>query len=202
MEDTQNREALIQEMLRTAKKTDIPTGLQDVIHKGDEELGAPMTVHEIKSSGYVYVWDTRTFEKVPILYYMLPSKLRQRREDGSYRFTTVDPKKMPYRGAIKCLLHTDSPSRKHYDELGFRTCPKSNISNQHQLKQHMLKKHRQEWETIEDERKDRERQEDRELQRALLGGKVEKAKIICDVCGVDFGTQKAMENHKKEKHGG
>lgn len=208
MKDTQieDREAIIQEMLSKAPRTDIPGGLneQPVIHRGDKELEAPMTVHEIKSSGYVFVWDTRTYDKIPILYYMLPQKLRQRREDGSYRFTTVDPKKQPRRGTIKCLLHPNSPDRGHYDELGFRVCKKSNINNQHQLKQHMIKKHPQEWRAIEDERKEKERQEDRELQRLLLGRQVNQqaTKPICDICGADFGTEKALEKHKIEKHGG
>jgi len=167
----QENEALIQEALRDAAKVTLPSDLAShpVIHRGDEALEAPMTVKELSSAGYVYVWDTRTYEKVPILYYMLSSKLRQKREDGSFRFTTNDPHKLPKRGAVKCLLHKDSKHRAHFDELGFRVCLKNNITNQHQLKQHMLKKHPQEWAAIEDERKERERQEDRQLQHLIMG---------------------------------
>ena len=174
----QQNEALIQEMLRDAKKTEIPSELRTnpVIHKGDETLQAPMTVKEISSAGYVWVWDSRTFEKIPILYYMLPSKLRQRRPDGSFRFTTTDPKEKPIRGTIKCMLHKEGESRKHYDELGFRGCLKENIPNQYQLKQHMLKKHPQEWAAIEAERIDKEKAEDRALQRLLLASQMEKVK--------------------------
>jgi hypothetical protein len=173
-EDTQNKmteqEALIAEMLRDAQKGEVPSSLKEnpVIHKGDEVLEAPMTVKEISSAGYVWVWDTRTYEKIPILYYMLPSKLRQRRPDGSYRFTTTDPGKPPRRGTIKCLLPPDNPKREEYNARGLRVCRKSNITNQYQLRQHMIKKHPQEWAEIEEERKEREKREDRELQRALL----------------------------------
>ena len=104
---------------------------------------------------------------------MLPSKLRTRRKDGSFRFTPIDPKQKPKRGTVKCLLHKDSENRAHYDKLGFRVCPKDNITNEYQLKQHMNKKHPQEWKAIEDEKKDRERQEDRELQKLILGKVVE-----------------------------
>ncbi len=177
MEDSQTKtieqenESLIEEALRDAKKTELPSSLtkDPVIHKGDETLEAPMTVKEISSAGYVWVWDSRTFVKIPILYYMLPSKLRLKRKDGSFRFTTIDPKRKPKRGTVKCLLHKDGENRAHYDKLGFRVCPKDNITNEYQMKQHMHKKHPQEWKAIEDEKKDRERQEDRALQKLILG---------------------------------
>ena len=180
MEDTQKstqeQELLIQEMLRDAKKTELSSELtaNPVINKGDAELPAPMVVRSISSAGYVYVWDTRSYEKLPILYYMLPSKLRQRRPDGSFRFTTNDPGLLPKRGSIKCMLHLNGENRKYYDELGFRVCGKENITNNYQLRQHMLKKHPQEWKAIEEERTNKEKQEDRALQRLLLASQATK----------------------------
>ena len=182
-EDTQTleqeNEALIAQALRDAKLTQLPSSLTSdpVIHKGDETLEAPMTVKELSGPGHVWVWDSRTFERIPILYYMLPQKMRTKRVDGSYRFTTVDPGQKPKRGTIKCMLHKDGKNRKHYDDLGFRVCPKDNITNPHQLKQHMLKKHKQEWADIEDGRKDSERAEDRELQRILIKAQMPKAPL-------------------------
>lgn len=179
-EDSQNNEALIQEMLRDAKTADLPSDLKTnpVISRGDGTLPAPMTVKEISGSGYVWVWDSRTYEKIPILYYMLPSKLRQRREDGSFRFTTTDPGKKPTRGAILCMLHKDGENREGYDALGFRHCKKSNITNAYQLTEHMRKKHPQEWNAIKAEKEDREKVEDRELQRMLLKSQIkEPAKV-------------------------
>ena len=220
MEDTlqkkveQENEALIAEMLRNAEKIELPSELKTnpVIHKGDAVLEAPMVVKEISSAGYVWVWDSRTFEKMPILYYMLPSRLRERRPDGSFRFTTVDPGKEPQRGTIKCRLHSDSPDRAHYNELGFRVCKKDNITNPYQLRQHMLKKHPQEWAAIDEEQKSKEKEEDRALQRLLIAQQLEKLekgtkemeetpktgkpKFICDICNADFGTQVIMEKHK------
>lgn len=175
----QDNESLIQEALRDAKLVDLPSKLKEdpVIHRGDEELDAPMTVKELSSAGYVYVWDSRTFERAPVLYYMLPSILRRRREDGSFIWTTNDPKRLPKRGTLKCLLHKDSPDRKEYDKMGLRTCKKSNIINAFEVKQHMSKKHPKEWLAIEDARKEKERQEDRSFQRTLyeaVGGKKEE----------------------------
>ncbi len=215
----QGNEAMIQEMLRNAPKVEIPSDLtaNPIVHRGDATLETPMTVKEISGSGYVQVWDSRTFEKAPVLYYMLPAKLRQRRPDGSFRFTTVDPGKLPKRGAIKCMLHSEAENRVHYDELGFRVCRKSNITSPYQLKQHMLKKHPQEWAAIEEERKEKERQEDRQLQRLLLENQMQKestpappvedmpqetskAPFICDICGADFGAQITRDKHKEDKH--
>ncbi len=170
-------ESLIQEALRDAKFVDMPSELKEhpVIHGGDDELVAPMTVKELTSAGYVYVWDTRTYERAPVLYYMLSEVLRRRRKDGSFIWTTNDPKKRPKRGTHKCLLHKDNPSRGEYDKMGLRTCEKSNITNEFEVKQHMLRKHPKEWDAIEDVRKERERQEDRTFQKALyeaVGSKV------------------------------
>jgi len=178
----QGNDALIQEMLRDAQPANLPSDLKEhpVLHSGDETLAAPMTVKELSGGGYVWVWDTRTYDKIPILTYMLPSKLRSRRPDGSFRFTTANPGKLPKRGTVKCLLHQDTENRQHYDELGFRTCAKCNITNQYQLQQHMKKKHPQEWEAIELERMATERKEDRELQKLLVKGATPKALLPKD----------------------
>ena len=180
MTDTlQDNESLIQEQLRDAKLVELPSELKEnpVIHRGDETLDAPMTVKELSNAGYVYVWDSRTYKRAPVLYYMLASILRRRRDDGSFIWTTNDPKQLPKMGHMKCLLHKDSPNRKEYDEMGFRTCKKSNIINAFEVKQHMTKKHPKEWQSIEDQRKERERQEDRAdaklLRTALVGHKEE-----------------------------
>lgn len=215
-EEEQANKALIAEMLRDATKVELPSELtrQPIVHSGDAVLPAPMTVKEISSAGYVWVWDTRSYEKVPILYYMLPSRLRERRPDGSFRFTTTDPGKEPKRGTIKCLLHPEAANRAHYDELGFRVCNKNNITNPYQLQQHMKKKHPQEWAAIEEERKTAEREQDRALQHALLTQQLEKrreiaqeveqesqksskASFICDICGADFGAQITLKRHKE-----
>lgn len=169
-EDTRTvmeNEKLIQEMLAGVDKVTFPID-EPIVHKGDATLDAPMVAKEISSAGYVYVWDTETFEKLPVLYYMLPSKLRQIRKDGVRRFTTIDPKQKPWRGTTKCLLHKDGEQRKYYDTLGFRVCNKQNITNPHALTQHMRLKHPQEWKFIEEARLQKEKQEDRELQRAIL----------------------------------
>ena len=177
--------ALIAEMLRDAKEVELPSELKEnpVIHKGDDELEAPMTVKELTSAGYVYLWDSRTYEGAPVLRYMATEVLSRRREDGSFIWTTIDPKKRPVRGTHKCLLHQDGSDRKEYDKMGLRTCRKSSIKNEFEVKQHMMKKHPKEWLAIEDVRKEKERQEDRADQKVLrevLMNKVEPPLYVSD----------------------
>lgn len=206
-------ESLIQEMIRDAEKVNLKDEFSSnpVVHKGDADLDAPMVAKEVSTAGYVWVWETRTYEKLPVLYYMLPAKLRQRRPDGSFRFTTVDPKKDPRRGTLKCFLHKDDPNRKHYDEMGFRLCSKANLTNEYERRRHMNLKHPKEWDSLESERKDRERLEDRELQKMMIASitktplsepVVEATNPIdevykCDICGKEVSSPLALAGHKR-----
>jgi hypothetical protein len=224
----QEQEALIQEMMRGVETHELPGDLSrnPVIHRGDAEQPAPMVVNTISSAGYVYMWDTRTFAKIPVLRYLLEKKLRQRREDGSFRFTTIDPRRPMVQGSIKCILHPDNENRKHFNELGFRSCPKNNITNQYQLERHMALKHKQEWAAITAEKTLRERDEDRKIQQdlaramgAVISGSTPRPApisapptivpepttpsrlgFICEVCEADFGSQKTLEKHRETQH--
>jgi len=176
--EDRERENLIREMLATAQKTELPSELSKnpIIHKGDEEQPAPMVVNQISSAGYVWIWSTETGEQVPCLYYRLGQVLRQKLPTGKYRFSTIDPGIRPHRGTIKCMLHKDSPNREYYDTLGFPVCRKSNLTNPYQLKMHMQRRHPQAWATIEQERTEKEKDEDRKLQRAILASLDERGK--------------------------
>ena len=162
-------EALIQEMLRRTP-VEVPTEIEKnpVIHKGDETMEAPVVLNKVSSAGYLYLWDTETKERVPILYYMLPQQMRKKRADGQFRFSGTKPVGEPWKGTTKCLLHKDNPQRAYFDSIGYRVCKKENIASSHALTQHMRLKHPQEWKQIEDERAKKEKEEDRNLQRAIL----------------------------------
>lgn len=212
MEDTltaENNEAMVAEMLRSAKGIELPSDLKQnpVIHKENEELPARMVVSELQSGKYFWIWETDSHEKVPCLGYMLQQKLRQHLPSGKPRFTLTNPGILPKRGSLKCLLHQDSPDRDTHDEMGFATCPKSNITNRHQLEMHMRKRHKQEWEAIENDRLSKEREEDRTLQRLLLANAasnaqetketIEKESFTCEKCNKEFRYRKTYRNHIK-----
>ena len=165
MEDTNNKE-LIEEMVREAKGAPEPGTMQrgQVI---EGEGDTPMITHSLASAKYVYLYNTKTGLRIPCNRNMLRAQLQKKREDGTLRFTTIDPHITRKRGTYKCLLHPDDPNRNHYDDLGFAVCHKK-LTSPYQVKRHMGKRHKSEWAAIEEERKDRERQEDRDFQRQLM----------------------------------
>ena len=173
MEDTtqtiqKGNETDIEEMLRDAKKAPEPGTLDTVIHRGDADQPAPMTLAQLSSAGWVYIYENTDGQRSTANRNMLSQLLKVKNRDGTPRFTTRKPDYEPKRGTLKCLLHREDPNREHYAEIGFVTCPKSNITSPYQVTQHMRKRHPVEWATIEKERTDRERKEDREFQRNLM----------------------------------
>lgn len=182
MEDTkvieQENAELIEKMLREAEKADEPGSADRIINRGDSTNPAPMVVTEIKSAGYSYVYDTKTGERSTVNNNMLPSQLRKKRPDGSFVFTLKKPDIEVKRGTYKCMLHASDPNRAYYDTLGLPVCPKDNLTAPVQVRRHMQKRHKMEWEIIEGERIERERQHDRRLQESLIlaaGGKLDVA---------------------------
>jgi len=168
--NTINNDALIEEMMRDAEKAAEPGDIvQDpVVNRGSEDAPFPAVLKDLSSAGYVYVYDTRTAERSIINRNMLRSALRKVRPDGSTVFTIHKPAFEPARGTYKCMLHKDAPNRKHYDEMGFATCPKANLRSPYQVEQHMKHRHKQEYAAIEAERLRNEKQEDRDFQKNLM----------------------------------
>lgn len=168
-EDTPTtNDVMIEEMLRDAEKAPEPGTMDKVIHRGDEKQPAPMTLSELSSAGWVYIYDLADGQRSVANRNMLPQLLKVKNRDGTVRFTTRKPDYEPKRGTLKCLLHEDDTNRQHYADMGFVACPKSNITSPYQVTQHMRKRHPVEWDGIEKERTDQERKEDRELQYAVL----------------------------------
>ena len=178
MEDSQTKQiqeenrGTIEEMIRDAEVAPEPGTRAKVIHSGDEEQPAPMTLAQLTSAGWCYIYEELTGERSIANKNMLPQLLKIKEGDGSFRFTTVKPINPPFpikRGTLKCILHKDDPNRRHYTELGLPECRKSNLTSPYQVRRHMLKKHPDQWAVIEQERKDKERKEDRDFQNVILG---------------------------------
>ncbi len=160
----------LEELLRMAEGAPEPGTLsaRQILHRGDDDLPAPMVASALSSAGYAFIYDTRTGERSLTNRNMLPSQLKKKRPDGTSVFTTRRPKVRPARGSHTCLLHPSRPERAHFDELGLPKCPKANLTSAHQVKRHMMNRHKVEWATIEEERVRREKAEEREFQRTLL----------------------------------
>ena len=187
-------EKLIEEVLQDAEKANEPGTLSrlQILEKGDDAT-SPMIASELKSAGYVYIYDTRTGDRSLCNRNMLPQHLKKKRPDGSTVFTTVNPGIETKKGTFKCLLHADSPDRAHYDELGFATCKKANLTSRFQVMRHMQKRHKMEWAAIEQERIDAKEQADRDFQRMVMG------KVMGDVKEVKEVKPEVYESNKDRK---
>lgn len=152
------------------------------VHEGTEEVPMPIRVSDQLSAGYVYIWDTRTGDRSLTNRQMLTLQLSKRREDGSQVFTMADPKIPQIIGEFKCMLHKDDPNRADYDRRKLPICNRENLASLQDVKDHMKHRHRREWASIEEERlrlkeeakEEREREFQKEMIAAALGGKNKK----------------------------
>ena len=139
-----------------------------LVVESDKALGVEMSPTQLKSAGYVYIYDTRTHERSLCSRNVLLRNLQKKRPDGSMLFTTVKPSVGPKRGHLKCMLHPDGPNRYHYDELGLAVCMKDNLTSPYQVIRHMQKRHKVEYATIKEEEERLEKQKDRKLRESLI----------------------------------
>ena len=148
----------VEERLRDAEEAEEPgTMTTGSIIGTNAEM--PMSAAQLQSAGYVYVYDTRTADQYVVNRNMLAQQLQKTRPDGSYVFSTKKPDGIePVRGTFKCLLHADDANRDDYNRMGLPICPKDSLRSAHDVRLHMRHRHRREWETIEGERLDKERQ--------------------------------------------
>jgi hypothetical protein len=155
---TTNNEPAIEEMMRDAEIAEEP---------GDMKPGAvisasadmTMSAAELQSAGYVYVYDNRTADRSVVNRNMLQQQLEKQRPDGSFVFSTRKPEDIePVRGTFKCLLHADDPNREKYTQMGLVVCPKDSLRSQYDVSLHMQFRHRREWQSIEGEREQLERE--------------------------------------------
>lgn len=163
--------------MEAAEKAPEPgmTRVNEIIHKGDDEVPMQMMVKALRSAGYTYVYHTQTGERSVVNRNMLPAQLRKVRDDGKLAFTMAKPAVPPRRGSTLCLLHVDHPRRAEFDALGLPTCPKATLTSELQAEFHMQKKHKSSWAAIEKRREKSEKDEERELQRAFMQAVVQQA---------------------------
>ncbi len=139
-----------EKLLRDSTDMVDDTGIKegDRVQTGDNPY--PMGVASKLGAGYRWMYDTETGAPSPQSRNMIPSKLKERRQDGSTRWTLTDPGFRPKKGEILCMLHKDAKDRKLFDEMGLPVCKASNISNNFTRRRHMEKRHRNAWPAIQD----------------------------------------------------
>jgi hypothetical protein len=158
---TTSKEPAVEEMMRDAEEAAEPGDIKpgSVINATTDMT---MSASELQSAGYVYVYDTRTADRSVVNRNMLQQQLEKRREDGSFVFSTRKPEGIEAaRGTFKCLLHVDDPNRERYNQMGLIVCPKDSLRSQYDVSLHMQFRHRREWQTIEGEREEQEKERTR-----------------------------------------
>ena len=167
-------EKSVEEMVMEAEKAPEPG--RDILIEKNANPDIQLSVAQLNSAGWTYIYDTKTGEQSITNKNMLSTQLGKLRPDGTRYFTTARPPFLTVkRGHLKCLLHPDDPNRAHYDEMGLPVCgqidgkpAKSNLTSIFEVRNHMMKKHKREWQIIETERIDTEKTEERDFQRSLL----------------------------------
>ena len=182
-----------------------------VIHSSSDAFPIDVQIASLESAGYVYVYDTADGERSVVNRNMLEAQLSKLRPDGTRFFTTVKPAFEPVRGTLKCLLHKDDPERWQYDIWGFAVCNKSNLVSEFQVNRHVQVRHRMEWQTIYDDRERKEKEEERNFQRQLLGlatrtGPQPQATISAEAqfdtctCGQEYRVGYIAQHQRSKKH--
>ena len=127
-----------------------------------------MVIADLQSAGWTHLYDTQTREPSLCNNNAVLAQLSCRRENGSPIFTRTKPSMPPWRGTYKCILHEESRAVLPEDlRASFRFCSRAGIPNEYEVMMHMQHRHRNEWLAIERAREDRERREDRAIQRQM-----------------------------------
>ena len=139
-----------EKLLRDATDPVDETGMKegDRVQTGTNEY--PMGVASKLGAGYRWMYDTETGAPSPQSRNMIPSKLKERRQDGSTRWTLTDPGKRPKKGTILCMLHKEAEDRELFDTMGLPTCQQASLQSDFGRRLHMEKRHRNAWPVIQD----------------------------------------------------
>lgn len=162
---------LIEEQSESAPGTYLQEGeiLGRGTQDGDLPAGTFLRVNSLQYKGYVEVWDTQTGDKSRQPWWLLWQTMRKRREDGSLVFTRTDPKIPPdYGQDLFCPLNPAAPPDQRFTGRGFRHCRKKHIPHWDALQSHIQHSHKRAWAAMERARAEREREEDRALQRKVI----------------------------------
>jgi len=176
----------------TEAPTQIDKQIEQLARLGPEQVEeSRMTeagLMTISGAGRVLTYHSQTGEPTPCNRNMLLHHLRKTLPDGGFAYTLQDPGFRPRKGQVKCMLHPDV-RLPEYDSYGFPVCMSAHIPNNYEMRQHMKNRHRAAFQALELMREERQREEDRQFQRELLG----KATALPTLDLTTTGTTVSME---------
>ena len=210
--DIQAQERAIEELMNEAEDAPEPGSLRKgaSVHSASGTVPLSMTVSELQTAGYTYIYDRRDGSRSKTNNDMLHVQLEKRDDTGERIYTTVKPDYEPVKGTLKCMLHKDQPEREHYDVMGLETCSKSNLTSEYQVQRHMQNRHRMEWATISEENERIERETERAFQRAMMEAVSrgapsathlrDAASVICPQCQRACKNARSLRTHVQMAH--
>ena len=209
--DIQAQERAIEELMNEAEDAPEPgsLGKGTAIHSATSVVPLSMSVSELQTAGYTYIYDRRDGRQSKTNNDMLHQQLEKRDDTGARIYTTVKPDYEPVQGTLKCMLHKDQLEREHYDVMGLATCNKSNLTSEYQVQRHMQNRHRMEWATISEENERVERETERTFQRAMMEAvsrgappaiSSDTASIICPQCQRVCKNSRSLRTHVQMAH--
>lgn len=160
----------------TAEPSEFEEVIPDTYMREGEAIGGAdsdnpqgVSVSSLKFKGYVRVWDTQTGVESLQPWWLLWQTMRKQHEDGTPVFTRTNPNIAPNYGAdLFCPLNPSSPQYETFSGMGFKNCRKRHIPTQDAMYQHTRKSHKRAWESMQQQREDKIREEDRDLQRQAI----------------------------------
>jgi hypothetical protein len=210
--DIQAQELAIEELMKEMEEAPEPgsLGKGTAIHSATSEVPLSMSVSELQTAGYSYIYDRRNGAQSKTNNNMMQEQLEKRDETGARIYTTVKPDIEPAQGTLKCILHKDKPDREHYDAMGLATCNKANLTSEYQVNRHMQNRHPMEWATISEENERIERETERAFQRAMMEAVSRgapsttslqgAASVICPQCQRVCKNARSLRTHVQMAH--
>lgn len=198
----------------------LPIPENKVTDAEDQAVPFPMTPHELKSAGWSIVYHRKDRDARLVNNNMRAQVLATKDASEVLVFQANKPTQEPFRGTLRCRLHSDDPKRAEWDELGLPLCSKATMRTPLDVRQHMSHKHKAEWAVIEEIRQRTERQEDRAVQMRILALAGESVRVeqvtdtrptnyveVCAVCehqeeaGIKVAASNKMKKHMRDAHG-
>ena len=169
-EQSADADALIQGMIADAEKQPVQDmyTAQQIVHRNDDEVPAPMMVAALQNSGYVRLYNTRTGEMSLNNRSWLKNQLKK--VWPGTKDAVWSPRKpegiTPTRGALKCPLHPEHADNPSFVGMGLPECKKANLINEYEVQRHVRFKHPSAFAAIERKREQADRDESRDLMKA------------------------------------
>ena len=140
-----------------------------ITHVGTNESPGDTRIAALAFEGFVEVWNRKTGDKSLQPRWLLWQTMSKTFEDGTKVYTMTDPKIPQSLGDdLPCFLHPSHEMSDRLRKMGFPECRKAHLRNQQARNAHCRHSHKAAWSFLEDDKAERIREEDRQIQRDLL----------------------------------